>query len=113
MSARHPTEKERARQAERLRAMKATPPARPPKKPPTKTDADGESLRANQREPLSAGRLYSPDTLQSAMQIGRSYYESLLRAGMPGRKIAGRYWFSGTLVLAWVEGRSDGQAGER
>ena len=52
---------------------------------------------------LCAGRLYTPRTLMTALGIGRSKYQSMMNAGMPHAVIARRYFFSGTLIIQWVE----------
>lgn len=102
MSGRHATEKERARQAERLAALKQADDHKPAAREP---EEDEESIQ--QGEPLSAGRAYSPTTLRQAMGIGRSYYNTLISQGMPKKRIGGRIWFSGSRVIEWIESRPD------
>ena len=66
-------------------------------------------------EPLDSNRLYSPQSLREAMGIGRRYYDKLLARGLPHRYIDGRYWFSGRLVIQFMEkeGTDAEQAGKR
>ncbi len=105
MSGDNPTEKKRARQAERLTKLHKQPVSKVTVSDTFEHDNDSVAVAA---EPLSAGRAYNPRTLQMAMGIGRSYYNSLMAAGMPHRVKCGRYWFSGSRVIAWLESDDDG-----
>lgn len=62
--------------------------------------------------PVCANTLYTPETLQAAMPCGERYYNSLVKAGLPVRKIGGRHWISGRKVLEFMEIEENGQEKE-
>ncbi len=94
MSGDNPTEKKRARQAERLAALsvKTTTPAN-----------EDDDEQTPDMGFVDRNCLYSPASLRRVMGIGIRYYNTLIAAGLPRRLIGGRYWFSGRLVLEFME----------
>jgi len=63
-------------------------------------------------DPLDRNRLYTPRTLQQSLRVGRKIYNALLTAGLPHTIINRRYFFSGRLVIEFMESRTQQNGGQ-
>lgn len=59
-------------------------------------------------EPLDRNKLYNSRQLKASMGIGWRTFEGLLKAGMPNTLFSGRYYFSGRLVIEFMENLGNG-----
>lgn len=100
------TAKAALRQAKHFEALKSKTRTAEPA-PLGDSDDDEEMLSSS--EPLDRNKAYNPTTLKRAMGIGRRYYDGLMKAGLPHRKINGRFWFSGRLVIEFLEQPDNGE----
>lgn len=87
-------------QADHFRSLKARPKVAQPE------TSEPSVIDHPEFGPLIAACLYTPTTLRQAMGIGRRYYDTLIKAGMPHSTICGRIWLSGSLVIQWVESQT-------